>query len=53
MRVLSETEMTDVSGGAIPLLVVLGFVYSHQDEIRGFFDAAYEAYGNTRLAHQP
>ena len=53
MRALSQQEAADVSGGLIPLVVVLGFVYSNQDKIRGFFDAAYESYGAARLSHNP
>lgn len=47
MRVITENELTEVSGGLIPLAVALGFVWYNADKIEdavnGFFDALSEA----------
>lgn len=47
MRCLNEDEVTDVAGGIIPALVLLGFVAYNagkiEDAVNGFFDALSEA----------
>ena len=47
MRVITESEVVQVSGGVIPALVVLGFVAYNagkiEDAVNGFFDALSEA----------
>lgn len=52
MRELSPNNVVLVSGaGAMALLEVAFWIYDHQEDIRRGFDAAFDAYGETRAAH--
>lgn len=52
MRELSDMEVGNISGGVIPLLAVLGFVYYERENISDFFEGAFEGYGDNQQAHR-
>lgn len=52
MREMIDTEVQSVSGGVIPLLAVLGFVYYERENISDFFEGAFEGYGDNQDAHR-
>lgn len=45
MRELKLSELHDASGGLIPLVVVLGFVWHEADHIRDFVDGFLDGAG--------
>jgi hypothetical protein len=52
MRELFPKNVVLVSGGGATVLLEIAFwVYDHQEDIRRGFDAAFDAYGETRAAH--
>jgi len=45
MKILNAEEVAAVSGGILPLLGVLGFVYYERNNIGDFFSGFYDGLG--------